>query len=604
MNYQKNNLDKSASVYLQQHKENPVHWQEWHPDVLAYAKQQDKLILISMGYSTCHWCQTMAHDTFQDKDTADFLNEQFVCILIDRELRPDIDQYLMSFSVQTTGIGGWPLNVMLTPDLKPFASTTYVPAHSEDPKIPSFLMILVKVVDYYRKNKDDIKPFILAIPKLQNAAPQSIIPTIESQFDASFGGFGGAPKFPPHATLLFLLTVFAQENIKPIYIMLKKTLDAMAMGGLHDHLQGGFFRYCVDAHWTIPHFEKMLYDQAWLLWSYSAAYKALKEENYKKITDKLLQFLLTQFTSDGLLYTAIAADIDNREGALYLWTTKELQSILTPQEYTEFSRVYKISDIANAPDNMHHLIKNHEGHLDEIEQKLLEVRNKRTSPFIDTKHLTSWNAIAGVGLLMAYRCTNNAKALSKAKDIFSSLQTKLIKDGAVLHSIANGGVQKEGFLEDCASMLLFTTFMHEETGEYKDLMLQLMNTLLSFKKDGIWYESLTSDFMQIPANPYDYMLPTSSSIAEFALIRAQILQNQEIKPLPLRPSLQCDFLNISALLSNGLFHVIESPKKIEWAHLPLNTIQRRSSAIKHYFEGKTKEYASIDELLNALSTSV
>jgi len=382
--------------------------------------------------------------------------------------------------------------------------------------------------------------------------------------------------------------------------MLKKTLDAIALGGLHDHLQGGFFRYCIDQQWTVPHFEKMLYDQAWLLWSYSAAYKVLKEESYKKIADKLVDFLTTHFIADGLLYTAISSDVQNEEGASYLWTLDELKSILNPEEFIEFSRVYQLQAINNTQKNLYHLIKKREAFLDIIEQKLLKARNKRPQPLIDTKHLTSWNAITGIALLIAYRCTDNQTALLKAKQIFQLLTTKLMHDDAVFHSVINGTSQKEGFLEDYAAMLLFTTYMHEETGEHTQLMQKLLKKIQAFKHDDIWYESIGSDFVTIPANPFDYMLPTSSSIAQLALLRAQILNNQSMQAQPFKSPLQCDFLNISTLISNGIFNIIDTPQKIDWHHLPLNTIQRRGSTIKNYFGGESKEYQTIDALLNDL----
>lgn len=257
MNFQKNNLDKASSPYLQQHKKNPIYWQEWHPQVIDYAKQQNKLILVSVGYATCHWCHVMADDTFQDAATAKFINEHFVPIKVDREQRPDIDQYLMSYAVQTIGTGGWPLNVILTADLKPFAATTYLPSKEDTQMgLASFLQLLNKVVEFYDAHKENISSYVPPIVIAQPVQPQLVLNTIESQFDPVNGGFGLTPKFPPHATLLFLLTVFAQENAKSLYIMLKKTCEAMALGGLQDHLQGGFFRYCIDAQWTIPILKK------------------------------------------------------------------------------------------------------------------------------------------------------------------------------------------------------------------------------------------------------------------------------------------------------------------------------------------------------------
>lgn len=601
MNFLRNNLDNALSPYILQHKNNPIYWQEWSKDVLAYAQQQNKLVLVSIGYATCHWCHVMSYDTFNDQETSQFLNEQFVSISIDREIRPDIDLYMLSFALEFAGSGGWPLNVILTPDLKPFAAVTYMPAKSENPQLPPFLTILRKALLYYNEHRDDIKPYILQPLKIKSVQPETILTTIESQFDATYGGFGAVPKFPPHSTLLFLLSIFAQENVKSIYIMLKKTLDAMSLGGLHDHLQGGFFRYCMDQQWTFPHFEKMLYDQAWLLWSYSAGYKALKEDSYKKIIEKIIICLQTSFNNNGLYYAALDADTEGKEGATYLWTTEELKSLLTPQEFAEFSHVYSIHDVGPLQ-GFNHLIKSREVFLDTIENKLLKARNLRPQPAVDKLHLTSWNALTGIGLLMAYRHTQHEQALTLAQNLFTILCTKHIQNEILYHCSIDENLVQEGLLEDYATMLLFATYMHEEFGTHGAIMNMLETKLQTFYKDNAWFESLGTDFMPIPANPYDYALPTSSSIAELARTRAHILSFKSSSPLEFKEPLRCDFLNIAVLMANGGFHIIEAPEKVAWHNLPLNVIQRKGTTIKDYFGDSCKEYPSIDALINGLQS--
>ncbi len=599
MNYNKNNLSTASSLYLQQHKDNPIHWQEWDQGVLSYAKQQDKLVLVSVGYSTCYWCTVMAKDTFQDAQTAEFLNTHFVSIKIDKELRPDIDYYMMAFAIQSMGIGGWPLNVILTPDLKPILAVTYIPAKSDNPQVPTFAAVAQKALEHYQMHKDDIISYALPHIQLQPAQVGNIIGTIESQFDAINGGFGLAPKFPPHATMLFLLSIFSQENVKSLYIMLKKTLDTLSISGLHDHLDGGFFRYCVDSQWNIPHFEKMLYDQAWLLWSYSAAYKTLKEENYKKIGYKLVDFLANNFYKDNLFSAAQAADTNGQEGATYIWTINGLKNILTPQEFIEFARVYNIPEQAN-PDLPLHLIKTRQVFLDAIEEKLLQARKKRPQPLIDTKSITSWNALTGIGLLMAGRYLGHEQAMQTAHNVFNTLTTKHMQDDTVFHSSIDNNVQKGEFLEDYATMLLFSTFMAEENSDLMPLVQSLYNQIFKFKQNNVWFESLGTDFVAIPANLNDYAIPASNSIAQFALLRAQILLNLPVEPMAFNEALRCDFLNVAALLSNGGYHIIDTPNVIDWTHLPLNTIQRKGAQRKDCFNGICTEYGNEADLLNSL----
>ncbi len=311
----KNNLDKAISPYLQQHKNNPIHWQEWNEKILTYGRKENKLIFVSIGYATCHWCHVMAAETFENKEVANFLNKYFVSIKVDREQRPDIDQYFMTFITRTTGQGGWPLNVFLTPNRKPILALTYAPVK---PKygIPAFIEILKEI-----KNKGvacRYEDVVLEKSKENTFSDEHILQIITSYYDHDYGGFGHGQKFPPYNTLLFLLSYYERMKTRNLRILIKKTLDTMARRGLHDHLQGGFFRYCVDRNWTTPHFEKMLYDQAMLLWVYSVAYKVLEKEKYKEIVEHIMNCLEETFEEGGLFYSAHDADTNHEEGATYL----------------------------------------------------------------------------------------------------------------------------------------------------------------------------------------------------------------------------------------------------------------------------------------------
>jgi len=259
---QRNNLDRSDSPYLRQHRDNPVWWQEWGGDVLQEAIQKNKPLFVSVGYSTCHWCHVMAAEAFTDPVTAEFLNHNFICIKIDRETRPDIDQYLMHFIQAQSGSGGWPLNVFLTPDQRPVFALTYAPASADSQRgMQPLLMIAEKVLEYINAHGAEIEPFHFSAETPAAARPDTLIAELLSGHDPLYGGFGMGQKFPPHSTLLYMLYYLSIEKHPELEKVCRLTLDSMRRGGLHDHLQGGIFRYCVDRQWTIPHFEKMLYDQ-------------------------------------------------------------------------------------------------------------------------------------------------------------------------------------------------------------------------------------------------------------------------------------------------------------------------------------------------------
>ncbi|MBI4651817.1 thioredoxin domain-containing protein, partial [Candidatus Desantisbacteria bacterium] len=253
--------------------------QEWSLEIINEAVREDKPLFVSVGYATCHWCHVMATDTFSDKDTADYLNEHFICIKVDREQRPDIDKYLMNFLNTQSGNGGWPLNVFLTPKVHPIFALTYAPGHSSG-SMNSFLTIAKKVYEYYQNSVNEIQPFIGSEEEPPIAEEKSIVENILPYFDHENGGFGSGQKFPPHSTILYLLYFICIENNADANAVCIKTLDAMRLRGLNDHLQGGIFRYCVDPKWTTPHFEKMLYDQAMALWCYSLAYRVLKKDGW------------------------------------------------------------------------------------------------------------------------------------------------------------------------------------------------------------------------------------------------------------------------------------------------------------------------------------
>ncbi len=583
MNFTQNNLSTAVSPYLRQHKNNPVWWQEWNNEVLAHAKQKNKLIFVSVGYSTCHWCHVMAREAFSNKTIAAYLNEHFVCIKVDREQRADIDQYLMSFLQQTTGRGGWPLNVFLTPDLKPLFGLTYAPV---EPRfgLPSFIDSLRKIKEFYAAQAKNVQAFTPMTSKTLSSTEQELIDSSWNEFDKENGGFGTSTKFPSHCTLLFMLYYVEATQDKKLKRMLEQTLEVMFLRGLHDHLQGGFFRYCVDAAWTIPHFEKMLYDQAMLLWIYAIAYKVLAKKEHKTVAQRILVCLRDNFEDDGLFFSAHNADTDHEEGKTYIWSEEELKNCLTTKEYRQFTKGYLISKKGNF-EGKTHLIKKKAIFLPRIEKKLLALRKKRAQPFVDKKILTSWNCLAGIGLIHAHRYLGTKKELQHAEALFEKLVKKNYSNKRLAHSSYEGVIQHEEFLQDYASMLLFITYLHEETGMYEHYLKEFYEKMLSFKKEGVWIESQNTDFIALPAESYDHPIPSSISLAEFAIVRMKILLNQEYAFGTFKQALSSDFSNIATLLANGFFHVIETPKKLAWTKLGANTVQLKGKKVKECYKG-------------------
>ena len=579
MDFKRNNLDLASSPYLQQHKDNLVHWQEWSNPVIEYAKKNNKILFVSSGYSTCHWCHVMAKEAFSDKSIADFLNKHFVSIKIDREQRPDIDQFMMSFIQETQGQGGWPLNVFFDSNTNPFFAMTYAP-------IPSLLQILEQVKNYSGKTAT-FKP----ISSINESTEHSnILNAIKASYDSVNHGFNFQPKFPPHNTLLYLL----HSGEEPTSV--QNILETMSKKGLHDHLQGGFYRYCVDEKWSIPHFEKMLYDQAMLLWNYSLAYKDYKKEHLKITANKIIKCLEETFLSDNLFYSAHDADTLHEEGATYIWTLDEIKKALSPEEFKTFEKTYDLIPF----ENKFHLIKKTNESIKDIEEKLLEVRNTRPQPFIDKKIITSWNCLTGIGLLHAHRYLDNDKALSLATNLFDELLDKHLIKGDLVHSSLNGKTQSGKFLEDYASFLLFATYIFEETGKHKEAVGDFIEKVEEFKV-GNWIESDSSDFKKIAASDIDQPTPSSISLANLAILRAKILTNQEYETINYKIPISHDFNNIAALTSNGETHIIHAEEKLDWEQLPLGTIQVKSKEISDCYKGSCKEFKSIKELLASVN---
>jgi uncharacterized protein YyaL (SSP411 family) len=484
-----NRLKNETSPYLLQHADNPVDWQPWDDTALAFARDNDKPILLSVGYSACHWCHVMAHESFEDEATAKLMNSLFVNVKVDREERPDIDRiYQLAQQMFTGRAGGWPLTMFLTPsDHLPIFAGTYFPK-SANYGMPAFSDVLTRVESYFRTNPDEIAQngvrLLNAFRNLDTAptnrgfdrfaiGSEPIAAArrgLGESFDAEFGGFGDAPKFPHPTNLNFLLTVWARScqlgsDDSGALAVLKKTLDAMALGGLHDHLGGGFFRYSVDRHWAIPHFEKMLYDNAALLGTYSDAYAAIGDALYGQIAGDTADWLLRDMCSpDGAFYATLDADSGGVEGQFYVFTPDEFDYFLDPSHAALAKAHFGLNRPANFEDQAWHLQIDSRESLDRLDAndlqalelaraKLLVARNARLWPGRDDKILVAWNGLAIGALAKSARRLGRADLLGGARAAANFIRHKLWADGRLKATYKDSRARFAGYLDDYAFLL-------------------------------------------------------------------------------------------------------------------------------------------------------
>ena len=380
-----NHLVNETSPYLLTHAHNPVDWYPWGEEAFAKAKQEKKMIFLSVGYSSCHWCHVMERESFEDEEIADYLNEHYVCVKVDREERPDVDQVYMTAVQALTRRGGWPMSVFLHPDGRPFTGGSYFPARDGDREgMPGFLTITKRLQTIWSEQPELVEQQAAQVTQavkaeLEARIPRSLLPltnqvldktsaSLAEEFDQQWGGFGysianpNVPKFPPPGNLEFLLYRVLQlrasdKSGEKELEMLTNQLDHMSLGGIRDHLGGGFHRYSVDRFWHIPHFEKMLYDNAQLASIYAATYKLTGDVEYKQVTDELLQFVLREMTDEaGGFYSALDADSEGEEGKFYRWSREEVKKVLTDQEYRLFADIYGVTDDPNFEEHYYTLL--------------------------------------------------------------------------------------------------------------------------------------------------------------------------------------------------------------------------------------------------------
>jgi uncharacterized protein YyaL (SSP411 family) len=553
-----NRLSRESSPYLRQHAHNPVDWYPWSAEALERARQLDRPIFLSIGYSACHWCHVMEHESFENQEIAKILNDHFVSIKVDREERPDLDQIYMASVQMLTGSGGWPMTVFLTPDLKPFTGGTYFPPDDRYGR-PGFKRLLLHIVEVWQARRAEVEEAASQITghlrdlgrleteegELDASLLRQALSGLERAFDSRYGGFGQAPKFPHPMDVRLLLRCWKRFDDPQALEMVRVTLDHMARGGIYDHLGGGFARYSTDERWFAPHFEKMLYDNALLAPCYVETYQATGEVFYRQIAEDTLNWVLREMTSpDGPFYSTLDADSEGVEGKFYVWTAAEIEEILGKDEADLFNAVYGVEAEGNWEhgQNILHCVKTlaqyarlHglseeelRGRLDADRRKLLEVRSRRVWPGRDDKTLTSWNGLMIGALAQAARVLDRrdyAEAAARAADF---LLTRLRgKDGLLLRTWSAGNEPKlNAYLEDYSFLIDGLISLYEATFSPRwieaalDLAEAMVDQFWDAADGGFFYTGRAHEALIARGkDPHDNAIPSGNSMAVTALLR-------------------------------------------------------------------------------------
>jgi len=551
-----NQLIHETSPYLRQHADNPVVWYPWGEEALQKAQTEDKPILLSIGYAACHWCHVMAHESFEDPATAVYMNEHFVNIKVDREERPDLDQIYMQAVVAMTGQGGWPMTVFLTPDGRPFYGGTYYPPAPRH-GMPSFMQVMEAVSDAWQKRRKSIDEQAGKLSAhLQRTIPLGQVggvlekevlgqaaAVLFNNFDQAEGGFGGAPKFPPSMTLEFLLRHYLQSGEAMALYMVEHTLEKMADGGIYDQIGGGFARYATDAHWLVPHFEKMLYDNALLTRVYLHAFQVTGKPLYRRIVEETLDFVVRELRHPaGGFYSSYDADSEGVEGKFYVWSAAEIQEILG-EDAPILMAYYGVTEQGNWEGyNILHLPRSPqetavslniplaelEAKMSGLRQQLYDVRAQRVWPGLDDKVLTSWNGLMLAAFAEAGRALNRPDYTEIARQNAAFLQETMgWGDGRLYHTWKDGAAARHnGYLEDYAYLADGLLALYQTTFEPRWFVWarQLADTMLAHfhdEADGGFFDTADDheSLLYRPKELQDNATPGGNSMAAGVLLR-------------------------------------------------------------------------------------
>lgn len=542
MNY----LSQEKSPYLLQHQDNPVHWYAWGEAAFKAAREQQKPIFLSVGYSTCHWCHVMAHESFEDAEVAALLNEHFISIKLDREERPDVDDIYMGAIHAMGQRGGWPLSMFLTPELTPFFGGTYFPK-------PQFMQVLDRLQQLWRDERPKImesgksltehlraqKQAVLREANLDEGLLKRFLENSQATYDTAWGGFSGAPKFPHATQLSVLLRLHKRFQSDEALQMVVHSLERMARGGLYDHLGGGFARYSVDNRWEIPHFEKMLYDNALLVYTYLEAYQITGIETFAEVARETLNYVLDVMTHpEGGFYSAEDADSEGEEGKFYVWTTSELEKILTPEEFAHLAKVYSVTPQGNFEGGTNHFNLSDDFSWEEkntplmksIRQKLFEVREQRIHPHKDDKVLTSWNGLMIRAMAKGYRVLGDAKYLVAAHRAAAFIRKNLVQaknsEQKLLARYRDGESRFAARLEDYAYLIqalieLYQSDFNPEVLQWAEEFQNLQQKYFWDKESGAYFYTDGEDenLLLRAKEGMDGALPNANGVSVESLLK-------------------------------------------------------------------------------------
>jgi uncharacterized protein YyaL (SSP411 family) len=554
-----NRLIDETSPYLLQHAHNPVDWFPWGEEALETARREQKPILLSIGYSACHWCHVMEHESFENDATAKLMNENFVNIKVDREERPDLDQIYMSAVQMMTQHGGWPMTVFLTPDCVPFYAGTYFPPEDRY-NMPGFPRVLISVADAYRERQEDVQQTaasVLSELKRSSTALESnellsieLLDTayrgIIKNYDSTNGGFGGAPKFPPAMTLEFLLHTFYRTGNQQALEIVRHTCGKMAEGGIYDQLGGGFHRYATDARWLVPHFEKMLYDNALLARLYLHYYQVSHDEAARVVAEGILDYVVREMTdSDGGFYSTQDADSEGVEGKFFVWSQDEIKELLGERDATLFSAYYNVTNAGNfegenilnitrdlpavaASENV--TVEQLTAALARARKLLFVTREKRVKPARDEKILTAWNGLMLAGFAEAAAILNRPDYLEVAKNNAQFVLDNLRRDGLLLRTYKDGHAKLNGYLEDYAFFIDGLVTLFETSGELqwleeaRTLTATMIDEFWDDEDGGFFYTGRSHEDLIVRSKDFfDNATPSGNSVAAEVLLRIGLL---------------------------------------------------------------------------------
>jgi hypothetical protein len=555
-----NQLIHEKSPYLIQHARNPVYWYPWCENAFQQAKSKNKPVFLSIGYATCHWCHVMEDESFKDTQVARLLNDAFICVKVDREERPDIDSLYMKASQMMSGATGWPLTVIMTPDKKPFFSATYIPKTSRFGRI-GLVDLIPKIKNQWQTHASQMIEYadhitqVLAKPKSLNQHAQihsnitdMAISNLSQTYDKQFGGFGNAPKFPSSHTLSFLLQSNFYQKSAETLLMVEFTLQQMRLGGIYDHVGYGFHRYSTDSKWLIPHFEKMLYDQAVLSYTYLEAFQVTGNPFYSNVAEEIFTYVLRDMTSpDGAFYSAEDADSEGEEGKYYVWTINELKALLSEKEYNIISEWYPVHHNGNFSDEQFQqsngsnilylksiMSETQKQIITPVLEKLFNARLKRTPPLKDTKILTDWNAMMIASFAKGASVLHSNQYKDVAMLAMDFLCTKMLTDNdRLMHRYKDGHIAIMGKLDDYAYMIhaLLEVYANTLHPQYLETALGLTTFVLEHFWDSQNHGFfLTSDedekLIVRPKDTYDAAIPSGNAVMAGNLMKLSRITGQ------------------------------------------------------------------------------